>query len=306
MTETILQVSNVSKKVGDKTLVDRLSFGLQEGEILGLLGPNGAGKTTTMRMIVGMISITSGDIKIGDVSVKSQYKSFISEVGAIIENPEFYPMFTGYENLLYFLRMHKGIPKTRIDEVVSLVGLTEAIHKKVKAYSLGMRQRLGIAQALIHRPKILILDEPTNGLDPAGIKEMREYMKKIAKEEGTSILVSSHLLSEIEQMCDRVVIIQNGVFVTTKDMSQQTEDTNKRIVFTFENSKPAQDVLNEEFQSKILSSQDTSIEFSLTHEEIPTLNALFVEKGIHVFGIQEKNKSLEEEFLEITGGNSIV
>ncbi len=174
---------------------------------MGLLGPNGAGKTTMIRMMVGLIPPTAGEVYIGGHSLQSHRNQALRQVGVIVENPEMYKYMSGYKNLLHFARMIPGITKQRIHEVTELVGLTDRIHDKVKTYSLGMRQRLGVAQALLHRPSVLILDEPTNGLDPAGIRDLRDYLKRLAREHGTAVIVSSHMLSEMELMCDRVAII---------------------------------------------------------------------------------------------------
>lgn len=206
--KTIAQLQNVTKVIKGKKIIDSLSFEVNEGEVFGFLGPNGAGKTTTIRMIVGLMKITEGDVLISGKSIQKDFAEAINEVGAIVENPELYKFLSGYQNLKHFARMHKGITEERIKEVVELVGLTSRINDKVKTYSLGMRQRLGIAQCLLHKPKLLILDEPTNGLDPAGIREIRAYIRKLAAEEGMAVIVSSHLLSEMEMMCDRIAILR--------------------------------------------------------------------------------------------------
>jgi len=208
-----VEIQNVSKVIKGKTIIDSLSFEVKNGEVFGFLGPNGAGKTTTIRMIVGLMEMTSGDIKISGYSVKKNFEKAVGQVGAIVENPEMYKFLSGYQNLLHYARMSKGITKEKIAETVKLVGLTDRIHDKVKTYSLGMRQRLGIAQALLHNPKVLILDEPTNGLDPAGIREIRDYVRMLAQEKDMAVIVSSHLLSEMEMMCDRIGIIQKGKLV---------------------------------------------------------------------------------------------
>lgn len=223
-TTPVLSVNGVTKTIGRRNIVDGLTFDIHHGEIVGLLGPNGAGKTTTIRMIVGLIEMSRGDVLVQGHSIKGDFVKAIRHIGGIIENPEFYPYMSGYDNLRQYQRMSDGVSITRIMEIVKLVGLQDAIHKKVRAYSLGMRQRLGIAQALLHNPSILILDEPTNGLDPAGIREMRDYLKRIAREEGIAILVSSHLLSEMELMCSRVVVIQEGKLVTERAIGQAGEN----------------------------------------------------------------------------------
>src|SRR5690606_5369446 len=211
--QAIVQIKNLSKTIGKKKIIKNLSLDLHKGEITGFLGPNGAGKTTTIRMMVGLMRPTEGEVWIDGQSVQADFEGSIQKVGVIVENPEMYKYMSGYKNLLHFSRMHKGVSKERIDEVVKQVGMQNRINEKVASYSLGMRQRLGLAQALLHDPKFLILDEPTNGLDPAGIREFRIYLQKIAKENGVAIFVSSHLLSEIELLCDRIAIIQNGELI---------------------------------------------------------------------------------------------
>lgn len=222
MTEPIVQLQNLSKTIRGKQLIQQLNIDLYPGQITGFLGPNGAGKTTTIRMMTGLMHPTEGNVIIDGLSLKDHYEEAISKVGVIVENPEMYKFMSGYKNLLHFARMHKNVTKERIQEVIQQVGLENRIHEKVSTYSLGMRQRLGLAQALLHRPKFLILDEPTNGLDPAGIREFRMYLRKIASEEGVSVFVSSHLLSEIELMCDRVAVIQNGQLIDARDIHNES------------------------------------------------------------------------------------
>ncbi|MED4130581.1 MULTISPECIES: ABC transporter ATP-binding protein [Shouchella] len=210
---SILELQSVSKTIRGKQIVQDVSFTVNAGEVFGFLGPNGAGKTTTIRMMVGLSALTSGDLFISGYSIQSSYSEAIKHVGVIIENPEMYNHLTARKNMIHFARMNGAIDYDRINELIELVGLTNVIDKKVKTFSLGMKQRLGIAQALIHRPKLLILDEPTNGLDPEGIRLIRTYLRKLAKEEGLAVLVSSHLMSEMELMCDRFAIIQEGKMV---------------------------------------------------------------------------------------------
>ena len=236
----VVQMSNVTKKIGGKTIIDRLTLDLPKGEVFGFLGPNGAGKTTTIRMMVGLMSMTEGEILIGGSSIRTDFEGAIRYVGAIVENPEMYKYLTGYQNLRHFARMIPGIGKNRIDEVVALTGLDKRIHDKVKTYSLGMRQRLGVAQALLHKPSLLILDEPTNGLDPAGIRELRDYLRKLAVEEGIAVFVSSHLLSEMELMCDKVAIIQAGKLIDIRTLrSNDANAAEAPVPVGFEVDRPA-------------------------------------------------------------------
>ncbi|EGP9995339.1 ABC transporter ATP-binding protein, partial [Listeria monocytogenes] len=215
MTERALQVTNLHKKIRKREIIKGISFEVMPGEVFGFLGPNGAGKTTTIRMIVGLIKPTSGTILIGGKDIRKNFTEAMRGLGSIVENPEFYSFLTGQENLAYFARMDSSIKKERIQEVTELVGLEKRINDRVSTYSLGMRQRLGIAQALLSNPKLLILDEPTNGLDPSGIHEMRDFIRALARNEGISVLVSSHLLSEIELLCDRVAIMTDGTIIKT-------------------------------------------------------------------------------------------
>ncbi|MCU6709568.1 ABC transporter ATP-binding protein [Paenibacillus sp. J5C_2022] len=307
--KVVLEMKNVTKRIGNKTLVSGLSFEMKKGEIVGLLGPNGAGKTTTIRMMVGLIGMTDGDILIGGNSIRTNFEGAIKQVGGIIENPEFYPYMSGMDNLKQYQRMSPGVREARIREVTELVGLQHALDKKVKAYSLGMRQRLGIAQALLHKPSVLILDEPTNGLDPAGIREMRDYMKKIAEEEGISVLVSSHLLSEMELMCSRVVVIQNGKLVTVRSIgsgslpegeassiSLQVNELDAAVV-ALTSVKSIKQVQNFTADNRIL--------ISVMHEEIPAVVKALTDAGVGIYRIEESKSSLEDEFMKWTGGNHI-
>jgi ABC-2 type transport system ATP-binding protein len=210
--------------------VDQISFELFPGEVFGFLGPNGAGKTTTIRMMVGLIGMSDGDVAINGHSIRTSFREAIRHVGAIIENPELYKHLTGMQNLKQFARMVGNIPQSRIDQIVHLVGLTARIHDKVKTYSLGMRQRLGFAQALLHKPAVLILDEPTNGLDPAGIREMRQLVRKLAAEEDIAVMVSSHLLAEMEQLCDRFGVVTEGCLRTTFALADFQNQTNAQTL----------------------------------------------------------------------------
>jgi ABC-2 type transport system ATP-binding protein len=301
----LLQLKNVRKDIGKKTIIHDLSLEVFPGEVFGFLGPNGAGKTTTIRMIVGLMGITSGEVLINGISITKDFEKAIQHVGAIVENPEMYKFLTGYQNLLHYARMTKGVTKERINEVVKLVGLEKRIHDKVKTYSLGMRQRLGLAQALLHRPSLLILDEPTNGLDPAGIREIRDYLRKLAKEEGLGIIVSSHLLSEMEMMCDRFAIIQHGRLVGIESVQELSKQAQK-VLLTVEPVEQALTVIKNIYPHMNITPARQGIEVSVDYEEIPSLNAALVSENIKVYGIQVLTKSLEERFLEMTGGNEIV
>jgi ABC-2 type transport system ATP-binding protein len=300
----VLQIKNLRKDIGKKTIIDDLSLDVFAGEVFGFLGPNGAGKTTTIRMIVGLMGITSGEVLINGISIKKDFAKAIQHVGAIVENPEMYKFLTGHQNLLHYARMVKGVTKERINEVVELVGLEKRIHDKVKTYSLGMRQRLGLAQALLHKPSLLILDEPTNGLDPAGIREIRDYLRRLAKEEGLAVIVSSHLLSEMEMMCDRFAIIQHGRLVGIESVQELSKHSHK-VLLNVEPVEQAVRIIRVTYSDAEIQVTDQGIEVSIEYDEIPALNVALVSEGVKVYGIQMVAKSLEERFLEMTGGNQI-
>ncbi|XEC95537.1 ABC transporter ATP-binding protein [Paenibacillus tarimensis] len=300
----VVRLQDVTKRIGKRTIIDRLTLDVPSGEVFGFLGPNGAGKTTTIRMMVGLMKLSDGEIIIRGHSIRSEFEKAIRHVGAIVENPEMYKYLTGYQNLLHFARMIPGITRSRIVEVIELVGLKARIHDKVKTYSLGMRQRLGVAQAIMHKPSLLILDEPTNGLDPAGIRELRDYLRQLAKAEGTTVFVSSHLLSEMELMCDRVAIIQNGKLIDVRPIQQNAEHTASAstVVFEVDNPEAAMEVLAGEQPVR----EGSFLFVNSDREAIASMNARLVGAQIKVYGIQVRNKSLEDQFLEMTGGERIV
>lgn len=300
----IVKIDHITKRIGSKTIIDKLSFEVPRGEVFGFLGPNGAGKTTTIRMMVGLMSITEGDIRIGGYSIRTHFEQAIRHVGAIVENPEMYKFLSGYHNLVHYARMFPGIEEDRIQEVIDLVGMENRIHDKVKTYSLGMRQRLGIAQALLHKPSVLILDEPTNGLDPAGIRELRDHLRKLTREDGISVIVSSHLLAEMELMCDRVAIIQNGKLVDVRLIKEFGQaDSKQQVAFEVASMDQAL-TLAAEIGAQVNVSGDEII-MNLDKQETAAWNKRFVEAGIAVYGIRAATKSLEDQFLEMTGSDPI-
>lgn len=304
--QPIIEIRNVTKKIGKKTIIDQLNFDVPRGEVFGFLGPNGAGKTTTIRMMVGLMSITKGQILINGLDITNNFERAIRHVGAIVENPEMYKYLTGYQNLQHYARMIPGIGRSRIDEVIKLVGLEIRIKDKVKTYSLGMRQRLGVAQALLHKPSLLILDEPTNGLDPAGIRELRDYLRKLTQEEGISVIVSSHLLSEMELMCDRVAIIQNGKLVDIRLIKDFVSNGDQiSVMFDVDQKERAQQVLAEMDTELKVAVHPEGIEVWINREQISSINAQLVRAEVGVYGIKIVKMSLEDKFLEMTGSDQI-
>ncbi|WP_192597173.1 ABC transporter ATP-binding protein [Sporosarcina limicola] len=296
----VVELKNLSKTIGKKKIIDDLNLALYPGQITGFLGPNGAGKTTTIRMMVGLMSPTSGDVIIEGKSLADDFEEGLSKVGVIVENPEMYKYMSGYKNLVHFGRMHKGVTKARIDEVVDQVGMQKRIHEKVSTYSLGMRQRLGLAQALLHRPKFLILDEPTNGLDPAGIREFRTYLRKIAETEGVSVFVSSHMLSEIELMCDRIAVIQNGKLIDIREMSAEQES------HYYIEALPA-DAAKNLFVAEGFTVEPHKDGFIINVEKtrIPSLIQQLSAQDLQLYAVEPHRKTLEDQFLEMTGGGQI-
>lgn len=307
--EAIVSLRGVTKRIGRNTIIDNLTFDVPKGEIFGFLGPNGAGKTTTIRMMVGLMSITQGEVLIKGKNIKTEFEQAIRHVGAIVENPEMYKYLSGYDNLVHFARMVPGVTKERIDEVVKLVKLEQRIHDKVKKYSLGMRQRLGVAQALLHRPSLLILDEPTNGLDPAGIRELRDYLRQLTRSEGITVVVSSHLLSEMELMCDRVAIIQQGKLVDVKNIHDFIgSDVTAQKTYLIEASpaEKAISVIRGMDPTLQVKAVEGGVEILTDRERIPLILTALMTNEISIYSAQAHRMSLEDRFLEMTGGGQIV
>ncbi|MES1042490.1 ABC transporter ATP-binding protein [Peribacillus simplex] len=302
MSESVLKVQSLTKKIGKATIVDNVSFEIKSNEIFGLLGPNGAGKTTIIRMITGLINRTGGTVMINGSDLDHDFEGAMNQLGAIVENPEFYKYMTGRKNILHYARMSSNdISNERIEEVIKLVKLDHAIDKKVKTYSLGMRQRLGVAQAILHKPSLLIFDEPTNGLDPQGIREFRDYLKVLASE-GVGILISSHLLSEMQLMCDSFAVIEKGKLIHTKEhiVDEKTETINE-VSFTVSDGKLAKKILQEKFADiTILKNGAKTISVSATREQTANINRSFIENQLDVYEIGITRKSLEDKFFEIT------
>ncbi|MDM5360634.1 ATP-binding cassette domain-containing protein [Peribacillus sp. ACCC06369] len=302
MSESVLKVQSLTKKIGKATIVDNVSFEIKSNEIFGLLGPNGAGKTTIIRMITGLINRTGGTVMINGSDLDRDFEGAMNQLGAIVENPEFYKYMTGRKNILHYARMSSNeISNERIEEVIKLVKLDHAIDKKVKTYSLGMRQRLGVAQAILHKPSLLIFDEPTNGLDPQGIREFRDYLKVLASE-GVGILISSHLLSEMQLMCDSFAVIEKGKLIHTKEhiLDEKIETINE-VSFTVSDGKLAKKILQEQFVDiTILKYDAKTISVSATREQTADINRSFNGNQLDVYEIGITRKSLEDKFFEIT------
>ena len=296
----ILQVNNLTKQYKDRKAVDDITFNIYEGEIFGFLGPNGAGKTTTIRLITGLAKPTSGEIIICGYPVKHKFEKAIANVGGVIENPILYKDLSGLENLKYFASLYPKITQDRIDEVVALVGLADRIKDKVKTYSLGMKQRLGIAQALLHEPKLLILDEPTNGLDPNGVLEMRAFLKKLAHSKGISILISSHILAEMELMCDTIGIMNNGKILEIKTIDQITkgDQAQQKIEISVNFPNYAGKLLMNKYNLEHIEIVKNTVTVALSPDNMSAIIQLLVVNGIDIYSIKPVSKTLEEAFLE--------
>lgn len=306
--KSVLKIENLTKYFGKRKILDNVSFELQEGEVFGFLGPNGAGKTTTIKIVMGFLSSDSGKVSICDFDLKKDYEKAIANLGGIVENPDMYKNLSGKRNLEMYGRLHDNVTKERIDEVVATVGLQNRIKSKVKTYSLGMKQRLGLAQSMVHKPKILILDEPTNGLDPAGIRELRDILKKLAHEENVAVLVSSHLLSEMELMCDRVAIINHGKLIGVKTIKELISDVsgNSSYKFYTKDAQKANSILEENYADKIKQVTPDFIELEIEEQEVPKVNMLLAQNMIPILELKKSEVSLEEAFMNITEGGGTI
>jgi len=289
----LLECQNLCKSFGKKQILKNVSFEIDEGDILAFIGPNGSGKTTTIKLILGLQSIDEGKVIINGYDIKKDFVKAISNVGAIVENPDTYMYLTGWQNLKLIANMYKGITNEKIMEIVKLVDLEQRINDKVSKYSLGMRQRLGIARALINNPNILILDEPTNGLDPEGIKDLRILLKKLAKE-GLGILISSHNLAELESFCNKVLIIDEGTIIETSEVKEFKNNGNK-YVFSVSDTKD----LSFEGMYEVVKDK---FSYNGDKEDIASIIKTLVKKNIDVYEVHMQELTLEEAFLKKTGG----
>lgn len=302
MQNIILKCENLHKSFRKKEILKGVSLDVSSGDILGFIGPNGAGKTTTIKLILGLQRIGSGRVAINGFDIQKDFERAIARVGAIIENPDLYMYLSGYDNLKLISNLYKGIDEKRIQEVIKLVGLEKRINDKVSKYSLGMRQRLGVAQAILHKPNLLILDEPTNGLDPEGIKDLRNLLIKLAKEENMGILISSHNLAELESFCNKVCIIKNGVIVESSDLETVKKDASEgNYIIELDDSKRARIIIGDMAEA----TDSTHIQVHADKENIPSIIKKLVLQDIRIYSIKEDVLSLEDAFFKKTGGNII-
>ncbi|HQW00753.1 MAG TPA: ABC transporter ATP-binding protein [Bacteroidia bacterium] len=295
----IIEVTNLVKNYGKFRAVDNVSFDVYQGDVFGFLGPNGAGKSTTIRTMLSLISATSGEIKIFGKELNANRREILSEIGCIVEKPDFYKYLSAQKNLEIFARISgKNVPKSKIIEVLEFVGLKGREKDKVLGYSHGMRQRLGIAQTLIHDPKLIILDEPTTGLDPQGIIDIRNLILQLKNERNKTILLSSHILSEIELIANRMVIISKGKTLVQGNVKELLDEEVLLVSFMVDNIEQAKSLITNKFPQAFQSASENQILLHISKDEIPKYNKMFIDENIQVFGIESKRK-LEDYFLKL-------
>ena len=301
MISNVLQIKNLQKGFKDTQVVNLSSLSVQQGEIYGFLGPNGAGKTTTMKMILSLISRTAGEIEVFGQSIGTD-KQYLNQIGSMIEEPSYYPNLTGYENLLVFQKI-LGFDKKNIQETLKTVGLDQPKNKKklVKDYSLGMKQRLALAFALVKKPRLLILDEPTNGLDPAGIHEIRELITKLAKEQGITVFISTHILSEVEHIADRVGIINHGQLVYEGEIRKIQSNKWLEVRGDFRGRREAISQVLFGYPCKMLEIQEEKLKLTnLADQQISSLLRDLIVEKVPIYEVKQEQETLESIFLNLT------
>lgn len=298
----LLQTHNLTKKYGSKKAVDSLDITVYEGDVYGFLGPNGAGKSTTIKSMLGLISPSSGNVTINGYDVSKNREKAIENIGAMVEAPSFYTSLSGYKNLLLTANLF-NLPPKRVYEVLDMVKMTEAAHKKVSHYSLGMKQRLGIARAFLNNPNLIILDEPTNGLDPQGIKEIRELILELSEKHNVTFLISSHILSEIQAVCSRIGIIDNGKLKVEGKVSELLNTTEEIIeIITKEKEKTSRLINSLKIQCTI-DNFDRGLKVKVAKGNFQTINKMLVNNDVNIESISCLENSLEDYFLKLLEGD---
>lgn len=306
MSEFVIESKRLTKVYGDQTVVNAVDLHVKKGRIYGLLGRNGAGKTTIMKMILGLTSITSGEVAVFGQNIKGREKRILPRIGAIIETPGFYPNLTGTENLEIFAKLRGTAGPNAVKNALEVVGLPYKDKKLFSKYSLGMKQRLGIANAILHDPELLILDEPTNGLDPIGIAEVRDFIKTLSEEQGKTILISSHILSEISLLVHDIGIIDHGVLLEESSMKELERRNSKYILLQVSDVSKASLILERQFYLKDYSVQDDqTLRLYDTALDMAAINKALVVQDVSVISSQICNDTLEDYFKKITGGEGI-
>ncbi|NFG24975.1 ABC transporter ATP-binding protein [Clostridium botulinum] len=302
----VLEIKNLYKTLGNTEVIKGINLSIKQGEIFGFLGPNGAGKTTTIRMLVGLIKPTNGEIRICGYDLNKNKEKALKNVGAVVENPELYKYLSGRENIMQIARL-RSVSKKEVEKVIKLVGLEKRIDDKVSKYSLGMKQRLGLAVALIGNPKLLILDEPTNGLDPTGILEFREIIKKASKEKEISVFISSHILSEIQNLCDKVAFINEGKIKSIEKMDNKGIYQGKDDII-LKTKSPVNIVLDIiKTLPYVIRSKENGEEIILLVEKDMTSKLIkkLVSENIEICEVYKNKQELEERYIELMNGGSI-
>ena len=289
--ERSIRVRNLNKKIGGKEILKNISFDIYEGEIVGLVGKNGAGKSTLLKIMTGLYSMDSGDIYYYDYNLNIEFEKAMSIVGTLIETPDLYKNISGSKNLEIFKSMFRNISDESVEEIVKIVEMEKYLGRKFKTYSLGMKERLGIAQSLLNKPKILILDEPTNGLDPTGVKKIFDILKNM---KDTTIIISSHMLSEIENICDKVIFINNGQIVDIKKIDKNV--TKKNIMFEVDDFSKAKLLLSDYCINEELEVYESDATVSRLNKEL-------IFNNINVYRIYEKENVIEKEFFDMVNND---
>ena len=300
--EKVLECINLKKQIKDKTIVENISFFIETGDVVGLIGPNGAGKTTTIKLILGLIKPTEGKVIINGYDLEKNFKKAINKVGAIVETPTSYMYLSGYDDLKIAGNNYKNIGKNRIDEVAKIVGLENRIKDRVSTYSLGMRQRLGIAEAIINEPNLLILDEPTNGLDVEGIIQIRKLIQELSQK-GIAILISSHNLSEIDKVCNKIIAIKNGKIIAN-DTIEKFKAISKEPVYILKLDK-LDNIQNIDLGYKFEIIDKDTIRLYVSNEELSKVMQKLIENNYSIYSATEYNYTSEEAFIEKVGENKI-
>jgi len=306
LNDFVIETNNLTKQYGEQKSVANLSIHVKKGRIYGLLGRNGAGKTTTMKMLLGLTNPTAGEVRIFGKDIHKSEKKILSRIGSLIESPGFYPNLTGTENLKIIARL-RGIPtRDAIKNALDVVGLSYMDKKLFSQYSLGMKQRLGIANAIMHDPELLILDEPINGLDPIGIAEVRDFLKRLSTQQGKTILISSHILSEMALLADDIGIIDNGVLLEEKSLEELQRKNSRYIHFIVTDTSQASRILEVDFHtSNFHVDDDHNLRLYDTEIEVAAITRKWIENGLDVSEAHTKNDTLEDYFKQVTGGEGI-
>ena len=303
MTKAVLETHELTKRYRRRIVVDRLSLRVERGDVFGFLGQNGAGKSTTLRIALGLVRPTSGSVRLLGHDMSKHPTRALARVGAIIEAPAFYDHFTGWQNLRMFAAMSGGAERRRIEQVLDIVGLRDRSRDPVRVYSHGMRQRLGIAQALLPNPEFVILDEPTDGLDPQGIHETRMLITRLRDELGLTVLLSSHLLYEVEQICNRVAIIDEGKLLF-HGLIEDLLTKDELIKVTVDRVDEAFELLSSNTELSVRRNGSRSLYLSTSDDQVPRINALLVEKGFQVMELTRQRETLEQAFIRVTSGSA--